>query len=60
MRRLREARGAQERDGFRDVVKREMGTIWMTIASAIDKAELGKRTRDENHPDLWSSRLDMP
>jgi hypothetical protein len=40
-----------------DVVKREMGAIWQTIAAAIDKAELGKRTRDD-HPDLWNTRLD--
>jgi hypothetical protein len=40
-----------------DVVKKEMGSIWQTIAAAIDKAELGKRTRDD-HPDLWSARLD--
>jgi hypothetical protein len=34
-----------------DVVKEEMGTIWQAIAAAIDKAEFGKRARDDAKQD---------
>lgn len=35
-----------------EVVNEEMGTIWQAIAAALDKAEFGKRAKDEAKRDM--------